>query len=303
MEDNKRTTTGPQRLADLCPHELDSHKDLASNLLSQIRDGLLGTDDGTLIHGGLNSARPLDLIDGQNNLTLPKFDPVHEVLLGVVNLGLVNRVSHGLPHDGLNLNKPSLDVTSRVIGVDELVIARLVLKWNPLVLGVQARSDIEVLLEFQLGNTVKTLLHVRLYPAGFFRLGKDLQKLVVGEEEEARESNHLRLEVIRESLLDDIKLPIGLNEGVLETLTVRGFDDAWFVNGRLHRLPPRRVDRLEELALLRHLAHDIVRGKDGLKIKPGRLHLEPVVKNVLEIIEGLLPLSDAFDERFDETRR
>ena len=46
-----------------------------------------------------------------------------------------------------------------------------------------------------------------------------------------------------------------------------------------------------------HLPHDVVRREDGLKVQPRRLHLEPVVHDVLEVVEGLLPLHDSVEER------
>ena len=49
--------------------------------------------------------------------------------------------------------------------------------------------------------------------------------------------------------------------------------------------------------LYRHLPHDVVGREDGLEVEPRRLHLQPVVHDVLEIIKGLLPFHDSIEER------
>jgi hypothetical protein len=56
-------------------------------------------------------------------------------------------------------------------------------------------------LEVELGDALEALLQVRLDTQRILRLGEDLEQIVGREEEEAREVEHLRLEVVVEPLL------------------------------------------------------------------------------------------------------
>lgn len=58
-----------------------------------------------------------------------------------------------------------------------------------------------------------------------------------------------------------------------------------------------QMQTLPSTHLYGHLPHDIVRREDGLQVQPRRLHLEPVVHDVLEVIEGFLPLHDSIEKR------
>ena len=57
-------------------------------------------------------------------------------------------------------------------------------------------------------NGLEALLQVRLHVGRVLGLGQDLEQLVVGEEEEAREGEALPLEIVVEALLDLVELDV-----------------------------------------------------------------------------------------------
>lgn len=50
------------------------------------------------------------------------------------------------------------------------------------------------------------------------------------------------------------------------------------------------VDGGESSALFRHLGHDVWGAENGLEVKPGGLHLQPLIKNILYEHQLTLPL-------------
>ena len=59
--------------------------------------------------------------------------------------------------------------------------------------------------------------------------------------------------------------------------------------GRLHDLPPRQVHVSESGSLLRNLLHDLLRSKNWLEVNPLGLALQPLVQDVLQKQQSLLP--------------
>ena len=82
------------------------------------------------------------------------------------------------------------------------------------------------------------------------RLREDHEELVVREEEEAREGEALRLEVVVEALLDRVELPVGVGEAREEVLDVGDVEDVGVLQHQVHRLAPERVHLLEALGLV-----------------------------------------------------
>ena len=107
-------------------------------------------------------------------------------------------------------------------------------------------------------------------------------QLVVGEEEEAGEGEALHLEVVVQPLLHDLEHLVLLLVRLDEAGDVCDGEHLDVAEDGLVVVAPHGVLLLEELALLWHLPHDVVRSEDGLQVLPHALHFEPDVDQVLD---------------------
>ena len=73
--------------------------------------------------------------------------------------------------------------------------------------------------------------------------------------------------------------------------TIKVFCDEYLrvLNAVPHDLLPVLVNSLEKSSLFRDLLHDVLRGEDGLQIKPLGLHLQPFIYGLLDMKQALLP--------------
>eukprot|EP00964_Phaeocystis_antarctica_P055483 scaffold32640_cov63-Phaeocystis_antarctica.AAC.1 len=244
----------------------------------------------------LRLARPEDLVDDEHHHAGPVDGPLRAVLARVVGVRLVHLVGDGLLHGELHLEHPLLHHAVGERGVDgHLEGHRLLLD------GDHALDDL-VLVEVERVDALEALLQVRLHAQRVLGLREDLQQLVVGEEEEPREREPLLLEVVVEPLLDELEQPVGLLEGLEQTLGRRGRQHVGPLGGGGHDLAPQPVDLREALRLRRHLPHDVLGREDGLEVEPDALALEPLVDDLLHRDELGLPLLHAQLEGLDEGR-
>ena len=144
--------------------------------------------------------------------------------------------------------------------------------------------------EAQLHEVVEALPEVRLHRLRPLRLREDLQQLVVGEEEEAREGHALGQQVVLQRLLDRVQRLVRRPEP-LEAAGLRAAHLRHRVLLRLlHGGLPLHVDVLEHLALVRQLLPDVAGVEDALEVHPVPLDVQPLVEGLLEEQEVLLPL-------------
>jgi len=149
---------------------------------------------------------------------------------------------------------------------------------------------VKALCELNCCDSLEALAQVRLHPGWILGLRQDLQQLVVGQEEEAREEETLLFQIGVEALEDELQEFVGLFESV-EHFVDLDHGHGMLVQGHcLDYFLPGLVDGGEAAAFLGHLSHDVWRGEDGLQVEPARLHLEPLVEDLLQQDQGLLPL-------------
>eukprot|EP00965_Chrysotila_dentata_P002959 95741-Pleurochrysis_carterae.AAC.5 len=245
---------------------------------------------------GLCFARPVDLVDGEHDHPRPAERPVEPRPLLVRRVRLLHHVGHRLLHRLLHLHQPLLDHAVCGRGVDH---GR---ELHALALDRAHRVDEHRVVELERLYPLKALAQMRLHAQRVLGLRQDLQQLVVGEEEEAREGETLRLEVVVEPLLDQFEQPVGLLPRAEQPLLRSGDEHARFGGGVGHGLAPDPVDVREAFRLLRHLAHDVLGRKDWLEIEPDRLTFDPLVEDLLHRDEPRLPLAHAPLDRLDVRR-
>mmetsp|Transcript_26831 Transcript_26831/g.47705 ORF Transcript_26831/g.47705 Transcript_26831/m.47705 type:complete len:295 (+) Transcript_26831:147-1031(+) len=154
--------------------------------------------------------------------------------------------------------------------------------------------------ECQLHHGLKDLAEERLHAKWVLCLRQNLQQLIVGEEIKARERATLCLEVVIQTLLDQIQVVVAVDpnleepfRGALSQSVPVGVDAA-------HHLPPLAIHELELLPLSGELLHDIGRIENGLEIHPGPLNFQPLVETFRDVVKLLVPLVDLFLERLVE---
>lgn len=86
--------------------------------------------------------------------------------------------------------------------------------------------------------TLKAFLEVWLNPGGVLGLRQDLQHLIIGQEEEAREGNPLDLQVGSQALLDVLQQPVVLDQPCQPLLVPGNAQAARQLGGTLHHLMP-----------------------------------------------------------------
>ena len=90
------------------------------------------------------------------------------------------------------------------------------------------------------------------------RLGEDLEQLVVGEEEEAREGEPLRVEVLIQPLLDLLEEAIGVGQLTPQIGLQAHAQRVAGAQRPGHRLPPQRIDGGEAACLVRQVLRDVL---------------------------------------------
>ena len=261
-----------QLAADL-PHDLEEVLRAEVRVLLQLplADGL----------GHLRS--PVHGVHADDRLARPLDHPVLPDRVPVVLERLLGDVGDALPHRVLALDEPLLDVAPRVLGVERGD------ERHALALLRDHGRDLQVVLELDLVDALEDLLQEGLHAQGVLGLGEDLQQLVVGEEVEPGEREALGLEVVVQALLDEVQQLVGLDQVLLQLLVRAHHQHLGVLQALLHRAPPRRVHGLELAALVRHLLHDVVGAEDRLEVEPLLLALEPLVDDLLDGVELLLP--------------
>lgn len=150
-------------------------------------------------HQSLHGVRKVHARTSQDALSGPPPQPLLPGLVGVLvqfGGGLQHQVLEGASHFILDLLQPLLHVG--------LVFARLdlLLEQHLLLLDALHAHDLARRAEYQLIDALETLSHVWLHEQGVSRLSKDVDKVIVGEEEESRELQPLNFQVVLEALLD-----------------------------------------------------------------------------------------------------
>ena len=274
---------------------------LASNLLDDVHQlraaHLCVLGHGTVRDGGFGLRGPIQRPDAENYLTGPRHHPVRALGGGVGVRGLLTHHRHRLSLRRLALDEPLLHRAAGFRRIEALLELHL------LSLLGDHRGHLQIFLELQEVDGLEHLLQVGLHAQRILRLGENLQQLVVGQKVKPRERQSLGLEVVAQALVHLVQQLVALLQRP-EQLFVGSHGE--HLGGELqlrHRLSPRRVHRPELAALRRHLLHDVVRPEDGFQVEPTALHLQPLVQNLLNGGQFLLPQLDAILERADVRRR
>eukprot|EP00968_Pinguiococcus_pyrenoidosus_P027390 scaffold7375_cov268-Pinguiococcus_pyrenoidosus.AAC.40 len=242
---------------------------------------------------------PVDLADAQNDLRRPVQHPLRPGGVLVVLQSLHRLGTDALPLHFLQLVQPAFHaaLVALALGVDGLVQSHL------LAFATDHHGDLEVVLKLHLVHALEGLAQVRLHRARLLGLRQDLQQLVVGQEEEAREVQTLDLQVVAQALLDQLQLLVGRLELAEQALVgMRLHDEGGVGLGLLHGLAPQGVHVLEAPRLGRELAHDVFAAEDGLQIQPGALHGDPLIQHALRVLELELPRLGVSLDGLDEGR-
>lgn len=143
----------------------------------------------------LGARAPHDLSDGGNNLSRVGQDELLTVLCSVVVDTLAHLLSQRADHFILKLPEPLLDRTMSLW---------LLLKFN---LFLLARNDTfnSLLVKLHSDEVIEQCLQMQLNFFNFLRVGKDVNKLIVRQEVEAREGLSLLLHVVLKSVVTLLK--------------------------------------------------------------------------------------------------
>ena len=111
-----------------------------------------------------------------------------------------------LAHGSLNFKHPLLDIAFLIalVHIDHFV------EFYCFTLSRNHVGDFFLGREFDLLNTLETLVHMGLNGARVLGLGEEHEQILVGQEVEAGEDETLLLEVIVEALLNAVQLLVGL---------------------------------------------------------------------------------------------
>mmetsp|Transcript_1739 Transcript_1739/g.3714 ORF Transcript_1739/g.3714 Transcript_1739/m.3714 type:complete len:368 (-) Transcript_1739:3081-4184(-) len=293
VQDHERADALPLQLRQLPPHQLDQ--------VVQLLRALVGVPPHSLavrlLDRLLHLQCPVHLPDDDGGHPRPLEHPLLPGDCRVRLVGLDGLVHHRVLHQVLRLHQPLLHGSPRSRRVQS---AR---PGDELALGGDHAMDDELVVELELGDGLEALLEMRLHPRRVFGLCKDLQKLVVGEEEEAREEEPLLLEVRVETLVDQLQQLERVLQTVQQPVSPREVQYLGVLNAAAGRVSERPVDLDEPVGLCWHLLLDVVGREDGFQVEPLRLHFEPDVDDVLGDDKEVLPVLGPVLKGFDVGRR
>eukprot|EP00962_Isochrysis_galbana_P015846 scaffold4536_cov113-Isochrysis_galbana.AAC.12 len=264
---------------ELRAHELHHALDAADPVLVVLQQCALVGAVAELGERVLDAEGPLDAADHDDGRRREG-----KVPLLLVHRGerLQARLGDGVQrrdHGSLHAHQPVLDRSlsqGRLMEGDDLAFGRVE---RLHLVGVVAVAKGELL------ERVEALHEVGLHRVRVARLREDLEQLVVGQKVEARKRAALGLEKRLEQLghsdlADDVRRLVALTHAVLEKLV-----------------------NLDELAGLGgQLLLDVLRGEDVLEVHPGALERQPLVEDLREQAELLLPLLDLGADAANEAR-
>jgi hypothetical protein len=138
-----------------------------------------------------------------------------------------------------------------------------------------------------------------LHSLGVSCLRKNLEKLIIGQEEETWEGTSLCLKIVLQALLDFIKLFIVVLEFTKKGITTACIKHESVFFGSEHCILPELVHLLELFGLIWKLLLDIFSIENILEIHPGLLEDEPLINAVRDVAELLLPLLNFFSDLSD----
>mmetsp|Transcript_55132 Transcript_55132/g.95782 ORF Transcript_55132/g.95782 Transcript_55132/m.95782 type:complete len:224 (+) Transcript_55132:8480-9151(+) len=195
-DDNQRLKRAPHKLGDLRTHKIH-------DVAESVGEGF-PIDFQSLVPLSLQGigdiVGPDKIEDADDDLAWPLLHPVHKLLLEVVLIRSEDFVSYRLQHGLFHLHQPNLDSTLRRYWI------HVVLHGNWLFLWRDETTDLQIIFKLQALHAFECLLHMSIDAPRLLGLTEDLQQVVVGEEEEARESKPLCLEIVVQSFLHQLQL-------------------------------------------------------------------------------------------------
>ena len=128
-----------------------------------------------------------------------------------------------------------------------------------------------------------------LHSLSISSLGKNLQKLIIRQEEETWEGTSLCLEIVFKALLNLIKISIVLLESSEKCITIAHLSNKRHLLGSQHVVFPELINALELFCFVGQLLLDILSIENVLQVHPGLLEHQPLVNDVGYVSELLLP--------------
>ena len=196
VDGDQRRDGGALQLGELASYHVHDVRQLGVGLVPVRLEPALDDGVGDLL-GPVHLRRPDDHLAG------PVQDPLLAGLLRVRNNRLASHLQQGVLHDVLELEHPLLHRAS-------LRRVDLLAQRDAFALHRHDRLHGDLLGELHLLDSLEAFLHERLHPERILPFRKNLEELVVGKEEEARERHLLGVQKVVEALLDDVQLPVGL---------------------------------------------------------------------------------------------
>lgn len=287
IQDDKCTHHVSLQHCQVSSHKVNHVFQLLIRELEEFFKSLLILALHNLVDGIGHSSSPHHLVNSEDSLSAFCEQPLVSMssIWWVGLQTLHGNVIQGIPHLHFDHRQPQLDWT---LGNNWYFEGDIFHFCRP---HAENFRRLPSLCELHLHYIVEALSQMRLDSLGISSLREDLEELIVGEEVETRECSSLRLEVVFETLLDLIKILVVLLELTQQLLIVADFQHLWSFLGPSHMVLPELINMLELLCLVWQLLLDVFSVENVLKIHPGLLENQPLVQQVRDVTETLLPPS------------
>ena len=172
------------------------------------------------------------------------------------------------------------------------------------ILGVHTEGSLVGLraghVEHAVFQTIKAIADLGVDDHGVVAVRENIQKGLVGNEIEAREDLLLLFKIGIQGLLASLDILMHTVKGLEAAFEAASLYDVVVFNSIAHKLFPVEVDLFETLGVIRQLGTNILRGEENrVETGPVLLHLAPDVNNLIDLLEGLLPLGHVLLELLD----
>jgi len=177
------------------------------------------------------------------------YNPVVSLLISVVFQALLEDITHRHDHLFLYISHPELNVSVfRIYSLNEV---------DFLAFYRHHGDHAIVITELQVSDSFEDLSQVTSDSAHLFCLRKNLEQVIIRQEIEASEVRSFLLQVLFETLLDELKVFVSIDKVLFKAIPTAILKDAWCLVTLVHDVAPLDVDALETLCLSWQLFHDI----------------------------------------------
>ena len=207
IDNDEGTKSGALQLGELSSHKHHSFLKLIIKFLEIFAQTLNSLFNNSF----LNLSRPVYLRSIEDALTWMNEDPISSWFLQIILNGIKKDSTDTSKHHALNFSHPIFDTL--ISGVDRLEELDLLL------LTRVHGNDGFVRLELEISHVFEDLSQMRSHILNFFSLRQDFEQLIVRQEIESGEDRSLGLQILSETSLDEVKVPVSLLELLEETLS------------------------------------------------------------------------------------